>query len=91
MFGETSGRRKRRRAFLDTLFEAFEEQQIDMDGIAEEVDTFMFEGCDNQSIMKVKIKFIIYLNFFLGHDTTAAAMNWAVQEIAANQHEKGNV
>ena len=44
MFGETSGRRKRRRAFLDTLFEAFEEQQIDMDGIAEEVDTFMFEG-----------------------------------------------
>ena len=44
MFGETSGRRKNRRAFLDTLFEAFEEQQIDMDGIAEEVDTFMFEG-----------------------------------------------
>ena len=56
MFGETSGRRKRRRAFLDTLFEAYEEQQIDMDGIAEEVDTFMFEGCDYQNIIKIYLR-----------------------------------
>jgi len=61
MFGEKQNR-KNRIAFLDTLFQAHERGEIDMPGIAEEVDTFMFEG----------------------HDTTAAAMNWAVQEIASH-------
>ena len=36
--------------------------EIDMDGVAEEVDTFTFEG----------------------HDTTAAAMNWILQEIGSH-------
>jgi len=61
MFGDKNVR-KSRIAFMDTLFQAADRGDIDMAGIAEEVDTFMFEG----------------------HDTTAAAMNWAVQEIASD-------
>ena len=44
MFGTGFDGKKNRRAFLDTLFEALEKGQIDMEGVAEEVDTFMFEG-----------------------------------------------
>jgi cytochrome P450 family 4 len=40
---------KRRFAMLDTLLAAEENNEIDNDGIREEVDTFMFEGHDTTS------------------------------------------
>ena len=49
---------------LDTLLQAADRGEIDEDGLAEEVDTFMFAG----------------------HDTTAAGLNWALQEIASHPH-----
>jgi cytochrome P450 len=40
----------KRKTFMDTLLRAkYEEKTIDDDGIAEEVDTFMFEGHDTTS------------------------------------------
>ena len=52
-----------------------------MPGIAEEVDTFMFEVYI--LYINKKYKSLIY-KYIQGHDTTAAAMNWAVQEIASH-------
>jgi len=39
-----------RHDILDTLFEALERGEIDMEGIAEEVDTFTFEGHDTSTV-----------------------------------------
>ena len=39
-----------RNNILDTLFEALERGEIDMEGIAEEVDTFTFEGHDTSTV-----------------------------------------
>jgi len=40
---------KKKRAFLDLLIDEYEQGAIDLDGIREEVDTFMFEGHDTTS------------------------------------------
>uniref|UniRef100_A0AAV2LF52 Cytochrome P-450AROM n=1 Tax=Knipowitschia caucasica TaxID=637954 RepID=A0AAV2LF52_KNICA len=55
---------KKRRAFLDMLLKATDEEGNSMShqDIQEEVDTFMFEG----------------------HDTTAAAMNWALHLLGSH-------
>eukprot|EP00112_Aurelia_sp_Birch-Aquarium-sp1_P013574 Seg2883.1 transcript_id=Seg2883.1/GoldUCD/mRNA.D3Y31 product="Cytochrome P450 4V2" protein_id=Seg2883.1/GoldUCD/D3Y31 len=37
---------KKRRAFIDILLDCYEQGEIDLDGLREEVDTFMFEGHD---------------------------------------------
>jgi cytochrome P450 family 4 subfamily V len=39
-------RRKKPKVFLDTLLDLFDAGEIDIEGIQEEVDTFMFEGYD---------------------------------------------
>ena len=36
-------REKKRRAFIDILLDCYEQGEIDIDGLREEVDTFMFE------------------------------------------------
>ena len=54
---------KKRRAFLDLLLDEHENGNISIEGIREEVDTFMFEG----------------------HDTTAAAINFAFYHIAKSK------
>merc|ERR1711892_1052709 len=48
-FGEAKSARKHRLSFLDTLMQAMEKGEIDMNGCCEEVDTFMFEGHDTTS------------------------------------------
>ena len=66
---ETSAGDKKRRAFLDLLLDEYENGNITIDGIREEVDTFMFEG----------------------HDTTAAAINFAFYHIAKDSRIKENL
>lgn len=66
---ETSAGDKKRRAFLDLLLDEYENGNITIDGIREEVDTFMFEG----------------------HDTTAAAINFAFYHIAKDPRIKENL
>ena len=46
---EEDGRRKKPKVFLDTLLDLFDVGEIDIEGIQEEVDTFMFEGHDTVS------------------------------------------
>lgn len=63
--------KKKRKAFLDMLLNATDEQGncLSQENIREEVDTFMFEG----------------------HDTTAAAMNWAIHLLGSHPEEQRKV
>ncbi|XP_057302932.1 cytochrome P450 4V2-like [Hydractinia symbiolongicarpus] len=44
--GEEDTDKPRKKAFLDMLLELYDKGEIDVEGIREEVDTFMFEGHD---------------------------------------------
>ncbi|XP_057313637.1 cytochrome P450 4V2-like [Hydractinia symbiolongicarpus] len=48
----------RKKVFLDMLLDLYDEGEIDIDGIREEVDTFMFEGHDTIS---AGLSWILYL------------------------------
>ena len=61
--------------FEDTLLKCLDQNEIDLEGIREEVDTFMFE------VFRLKFSAQNPDENFQGHDTTAAAMTWAMQEI----------
>ena len=55
------------------------DQSIDMEGLSEEVDTFMFGGKNEH------LELIIFELKYLGHDTVSAALTWTIQEIGNNQ------
>ena len=46
---DKASRTKRNVCFIDTLIESYQKGDIDIDGIREEVDTFVFEGHDTTS------------------------------------------
>lgn len=67
-------------AFLDTLIAKMQEEQLSLDSVQEEVDTFMFE-VSSQSISSEWHVF----NWLKGHDTTATALNFALFMLALHQ------
>jgi cytochrome P450 family 4 subfamily V len=70
----TSG--NRRMAFLDLMLDMHSRNELTIEGIQEEVDTFTFE---------VKNDYQISNNIYLqGHDTTSASINWFLHLMGAN-------
>uniref|UniRef100_A0A182JX22 Uncharacterized protein n=1 Tax=Anopheles christyi TaxID=43041 RepID=A0A182JX22_9DIPT len=73
---------KQRYAMLDTLLAAEAKEQIDEDGIREEVDTFMFEGHDTTSAA------IIFTLLLLAHSPEAQQRLYEeLQEIALSRSD----
>lgn len=64
--GPILNRNKKQLAFLDLLIEQYFENKIDLNGICEEVDTFMFEGHDTTSSA------LAFCNFLLGEKSSSA-------------------
>lgn len=55
---EGVGNEKQKLCFIDTLLDSYQAGEIDIDGIREEVDTFIFEGHDTTA---TAISFCLYL------------------------------
>uniref|UniRef100_A0A182PZ05 Uncharacterized protein n=1 Tax=Anopheles epiroticus TaxID=199890 RepID=A0A182PZ05_9DIPT len=73
---------KQRYAMLDTLLAAEAKEQIDEDGIREEVDTFMFEGHDTTSAA------VIFTLLLLAHNPDVQQrMYEELQEIALSRSD----
>lgn len=60
--GDDQVSEKRQLAFLDILLENYDTEEIDLKGIREEVETFMFEGHDTTASA------MNFMAHFLGHD-----------------------
>lgn len=55
---------KKKKVFLDVLLDCYDQGQLDIDEVQEEVDTFMFE------VLKSSVKISPRISYFLGpwHD-----------------------
>ena len=91
-----AGLRKRRKAFLDMLLEAEEHgYQLTDEELREEVDTFMFEVNVRSKHCKVVMASLAVSDVkffqFQGHDTTTAAMCWALQLLGSHPDVQNKV